>query len=104
VVLGKTDGLSLFTLKAASVGGSLAAVSGGSGSVCGNVTFYDQELSCFGYGPMQLEGGRTVGVGGDGSGESQSNTAFIEGVVIAAQTSDTTDDAIQASINGLFAP
>ena len=104
VVLAKTDGVSSFTLKAASVGQSLSAASGSFGSTCGNVTFDNQQLSCFGYGPMYLEGGLTVGVGGDGSGESQSNTAFIEGVVIAAVTSDATDDAMQTSINRLFAP
>lgn len=110
VVLGKTDGVSLFTLKAGGASGSLAPVSGSYGSSCGSVTFKNQKLSCFGYGPMYLEGGLTVGVGGDGSGDGTAfggglvDTAFVEGVIIAAQTSDATDNAIQASINKLFGP
>ncbi len=109
-VLGKTDGVSLFTLKRADgLAGSLKPAVGTSPNCPGMLTFYNQQLSCFGYGPMSLEGGLTIGVGGDGSGcapaaEGGAAGAFIEGVVIAGQTSDATDDGIQASINALFGP
>jgi hypothetical protein len=104
VVLGKTDGVSLFTLKYGLVGDPLKAVAGGAPYCSGTLTFYNQKLSCFGYGPLQLEGGLTIGIGGDGSGAGQATGSFIEGIVIAAQTSDATDDSIQASTNALFGP
>ncbi len=104
VVLGKTDGVSRITLKYAVVGDSLKAVTGTTPNCPGTLTFYNQQLSCFGYGPMHLEGGLTIGIGGDGSGSGTAPGSFIEGIVVAAQTSDATDDAIQASINALFAP
>jgi hypothetical protein len=105
VVLGKTDGVARFTLKYAPVGQPLETASGASPSCSGTLTFNNQELSCFGYGPMALEGGLTIGAGGDGSGgQPVVAGAFIEGVVIAAQTSDATDDSIQTSINALFGP
>jgi len=105
VMFGKTDGVSLFTLKYAGVEQPLENVSGTAPSCPGTLTFYNQSLSCFGYGPMYLEGGLTIGAGGDGSGgQPVVAGAFIEGVVFAAQTSDATDDAIQASINRLFGP
>jgi hypothetical protein len=104
VVLGKTDGVSAFTMKYAGVQDPLETVAGTASGCSGMLTFYAQQLSCFGYGPMHLEGGLTIGAGGDGSGGAPVVAgAFIEGVVIAAQTSDATDDAIQTSINALFA-
>src|SRR5262249_54114140 len=107
LVLGKTDGVSLFTLKySTGTGGSLASAVGAALNCPGMVMYYNQGLACFFYGPVFLEGGLTIGVGGDASGcqpvsMGGASGAFVEGVVIAAQTSDATDDGIQASVNAL---
>jgi hypothetical protein len=104
-MLAKTDGVSLFTMKYADPSGSLVVPSNTAPYCSGTFTFYNAPLSCWGYGPLHLEGGVTIGCGGDGSGcQPLAAGAFIEGAIIAAETSDATDDAIQASINALFGP
>jgi hypothetical protein len=59
--------------------------------------------------PMKLEGGLTLGIGGDSAGDSapsypsnHTEGAFIEGVVIAQQTADATDNAIEANIGSFY--
>lgn len=49
----------------------------------------------------QWQGGLSLGEGGDGSGAP---IQFFEGAVITKATSDTTDNAIQASIAGFYGP
>ncbi len=53
-----------------------------------------------GYSPLRQEGGLSLGEGGDGS--KLGTGAFSEGVVIAAVTSDATDDLIQANITSVY--
>ncbi|HEY4184867.1 MAG TPA: arabinofuranosidase catalytic domain-containing protein [Polyangia bacterium] len=48
------------------------------------------------YVPLQQQGGVSLGEGGDGS--AMGTGAFSEGAIIAAQTSDATDEAIQANL------
>ncbi len=49
-----------------------------------------------GYSPMQQEGGIVLGTGGDNS--NKGTGYFYEGVITAGLSSDTADDAVQASI------
>lgn len=49
-----------------------------------------------GYSPMQQEGGIVLGTGGDNS--NQGTGYFYEGVITAGLSSDTADNAVQASI------
>lgn len=53
-----------------------------------------------GYSPLRQEGG--LGLGEGGAGDSGGSGAFSEGAVIAGETSDATDDAIQASIVSVY--
>jgi non-reducing end alpha-L-arabinofuranosidase len=53
-----------------------------------------------GYSPLKQEGG--LGLGEGGAGDNGGSGGFSEGAVIAAQTSDATDDAIQKSIVSVF--
>jgi hypothetical protein len=52
------------------------------------------------YIPLQQQGGLSLGEGGDGS--NMGTGAFSEGVVIAAQTTDATDDAIQVNLTSVY--
>jgi hypothetical protein len=52
------------------------------------------------YSPLRQQGGLSLGEGGDGS--NSGTGAFSEGVVIAAVTSDATDDLIQANISSVY--
>jgi hypothetical protein len=54
-----------------------------------------------GYNPLRQEGGLSLGEGGDGT--PFGTGGFFEGVVIAAVTSDATDNAIQANITSVYA-
>jgi hypothetical protein len=63
------------------------------------VTGWDGRLPQ-GYNPLRQEGGLSLGEGGDGS--NLGTGGFYEGVVIAAVTSDRTDDAIQSNITSLY--
>ncbi len=53
-----------------------------------------------GYSPLRQEGGLTLGEGG--AGDNGGAGGFSEGAVIAAETSDATDDAIQKSIVSVY--
>jgi hypothetical protein len=53
-----------------------------------------------GYSPLKQQGGLSLGEGGDGS--NLGSGAFSEGVVIAAVTSDATDDLIQANLVSVY--
>jgi non-reducing end alpha-L-arabinofuranosidase len=53
-----------------------------------------------GYSPLKLEGGLSLGEGG--AGDSGGSGGFSEGGVIAGETTDTTDTAIQTSIVNVY--
>jgi hypothetical protein len=53
-----------------------------------------------GYSPLKQEGG--LGLGEGGAGDNGGTGGFSEGAVIAAETTDATDDAIQKSIVSVF--
>ncbi|MES1177843.1 MAG: arabinofuranosidase catalytic domain-containing protein [Myxococcales bacterium] len=53
-----------------------------------------------GYSPLKQEGG--LGVGEGGAGDSNGTGGFSEGVVIAGETTDATDAAIQKSIVSVY--
>jgi hypothetical protein len=53
-----------------------------------------------GYSPLKQEGG--LGIGEGGAGDPNGTGGFSEGAVIAGETSDATDDAIQASIASVY--
>jgi hypothetical protein len=53
-----------------------------------------------GYSPLKQEGG--LGLGEGGAGDSGGNGAFSEGAVIAAETSEATDNAFQKNIVGVY--
>jgi len=53
-----------------------------------------------GYSPLKQEGGLSLGEGG--AGDSGGSGAFSEGAVMAGETSEATDNAIQASITSVY--
>jgi non-reducing end alpha-L-arabinofuranosidase len=53
-----------------------------------------------GYSPLKQEGG--LGLGEGGAGDAGGSGGFSEGAVIAGQTTDATDEAIQKSIVSVF--
>jgi hypothetical protein len=53
-----------------------------------------------GYSPLKQEGG--LGLGEGGAGDSGGSGGFSEGAVVAAETTDATDNAIQSSIVSVF--
>jgi len=53
-----------------------------------------------GYSPLKQEGG--LGLGEGGAGDSNGTGGFSEGAVIAGETTDATDDAIQKSIVSVY--
>jgi non-reducing end alpha-L-arabinofuranosidase len=53
-----------------------------------------------GYSPLKQEGG--LGLGEGGAGDAGGSGGFSEGAVIAGETTDATDDAIQKSIVSVF--
>jgi hypothetical protein len=53
-----------------------------------------------GYSPLKQEGG--LGLGEGGAGDAHGAGGFSEGAVIAAETTDATDNAIQKSIVSVF--
>jgi hypothetical protein len=120
--LTKSNGVSHFVYKAGNAeGGPLAST--------GAIPLNDSTVGTV---PMDLEGGLTLGNGGDGSGtsrpsplrpwrknisavlklfhiaccntETQDRGVFFEGVVFGSETSDATDNAIQLSINNFYGP
>lgn len=106
-VIGKTDGVQYFTLEQANGGGDLAPLVTPSDRPAPHctpsiITFKNAPVSCFALGPLHLEGGLCVGMCGDSMGWGQATGAFIEGAVIAGETSDATDNAIQNNINSFY--
>ena len=92
VIFGKTDGTANFSLKYGNAAtGALATAWSGGLPTMPNPTPYI---------PLQQQGGLSLGEGGDGS--NMGTGAFSEGVVIAAQTSDATDDAIQTNLTTVY--
>jgi hypothetical protein len=90
--LAKTDGKSTFEIKYGNASsGKLSVAWNGSLPTNKNPTSYI---------PLKQQGGISLGEGGDGS--ATGTGAFSEGVIIAAQTSDATDDAIQANLTTLY--
>jgi non-reducing end alpha-L-arabinofuranosidase len=90
--LAKTNGTSTFEIKYGNAStGALSIAWNGSLPTNTNPTSYI---------PLQQEGGISLGEGGDGS--AMGTGAFSEGAIIAAQTSDATDDAIQANLTTLY--
>ena len=90
--LAKTDGKTSFEIKYANAStGMLSVAWSGSLPTNKNPTSYI---------PLQQQGGISLGEGGDGS--AMGTGAFSEGVIIAAQTTDATDDAIQANLTSIY--
>jgi hypothetical protein len=83
-VLSKTNGTTAWVLKAGD-------------AVTGPLNTYWNGALPNGYNPLRQQGGLSLGEGGDGS--NSGTGAFSEGVVIAAMTSDATDNLIQANLN-----
>jgi len=84
----KHDGVSHWALKAANAKSGDLAVS------------IDLSSLPNGYSPLKQEGG--LGLGEGGAGDSNGAGGFSEGAVIAAETTDATDNAIQKSIVSVF--
>jgi hypothetical protein len=92
VIFGKTDGTANFTLKYGNAAtGTLSTAWSGGLPTMPNPTPYI---------PLQQQGGLSLGEGGDGS--NMGTGAFSEGVVIAAQTTDATDNAIQTNLTTVY--
>jgi hypothetical protein len=87
-LLAKTNGTSSFVLKV-----------GDMESTAGFVTPWSGNLPS-GYAPLRLEGGLSLGEGGDGS--NNVDGAFFEGFVVAGEESDTTDTSIQSNLHSYF--
>jgi len=64
----------------------------------GLTTLYSGPLPA-GYPGLSLEGGYSLGRGGDGS---NAPVNFLEGAVVAAATTDATDDALEANIVSFY--
>jgi len=90
--LAKTDGKTSFEIKYGNASsGALSVAWNGSLPTHSNPTSYI---------PLQQQGGISLGEGGDGS--AMGTGAFSEGVIIAAQTSDATDNAIQTNLTSVY--
>jgi hypothetical protein len=96
-VLSKTNGTSTFVLKVGDAATG-ALTTAWNGSLPGNNTNPAAETQH--YAPLEVQGGLSLGEGGDGS--SAGTGAFSEGAVIAGETSDATDNLIQANLNGVY--
>ena len=86
-VLAKTNGTTSWALKAGN-------------ATSGPLSTYWNGALPSGYSPLKQQGGLSLGEGGDGS--NLGSGAFSEGVVIAAMTSDATDDLIQSNLTGVY--
>jgi len=90
--LAKTDGTKTFEIKYGNAStGTLSVAWNGSLPTNTNPTSYI---------PLHQQGGISLGEGGDGS--AMGTGAFSEGAIIAAETSDATDAAIQANLTTLY--
>ena len=87
-VLAKTNGTSTFALKV----GDMEAASTWTTPYSGNLPAT--------YAPLRLEGGLSLGEGGDGS--NNVDGAFFEGFVVAGQESDATDSSIATNLHDYF--
>lgn len=91
-ILSKTNGTSTFALKVGDAAhAALTTVWNGSLPTSSNPTPYI---------PLHQEGGLSLGEGGDGSDDVDG--AFSEGCVIAGETTDAVDNAIQTELNSVF--
>jgi len=86
-VLSKTNGTTSWVLKTGN-------------AATGPLNTYWNGALPSGYNPLKQQGGLSLGEGGDGS--NGGSGAFSEGVVIAAVTSDATDDLIQANLTSVY--
>jgi non-reducing end alpha-L-arabinofuranosidase len=90
--LAKTDGKTTFEIKYGNAStGTLSTAWNGSLPTKTNPTSYI---------PLKQQGGISLGEGGDGS--AMGTGAFSEGAIMAAQTSDATDTAIQANLTTIY--
>jgi non-reducing end alpha-L-arabinofuranosidase len=87
-VLAKTNGTSSFVLKVSDMESTAGFVTPWNGNLPG------------GYAPLRLEGGLSLGEGGDGS--NNVDGAFFEGFVVAGEEADTTDTSIQSNLHSYF--
>lgn len=91
-ILTKTNGTTTWELKVGdAVSGAFQTAWNGSLPSVLNPTSYL---------PLKQEGGLSLGEGGDGS--NNCTGAFSEGVVIAGETTDATDNAIQTNLNAVY--
>lgn len=86
-VLSKCDCTANFVIKGASL------------PVAAWTTWYSTSLPT-GYAPMLMEGGLSLGEGGDGSNAGAG--AFVEGVIIGGKTTDAADNAVMANVNAFY--
>ncbi|MDR3797840.1 MAG: arabinofuranosidase catalytic domain-containing protein [Terracidiphilus sp.] len=77
--------------------GSMFTVKSGDATQGRLATLYNGPLPA-GY-TMDLEGGLSLGRGGDGS---NAPTNFIEGAIVASATTDATDNAVQANLTSFY--
>jgi non-reducing end alpha-L-arabinofuranosidase len=85
----KHDGVNHWALKAANAKSGALAVS-----------IDLPTLPKGGYSPLKQEGG--LGLGEGGAGDAGGSGGFSEGAIIAAETTDATDDAIQKNIVSVY--
>ena len=77
--------------------GSMFTVKSGDATQGRLATLYNGPLPA-GY-TMDLQGGLSLGRGGDGS---NAPTSFIEGAILASATTDATDNAVQANLTSFY--
>ena len=87
-MLSRTDGVANFTIKA-----------GDATSNASLTTMYSGALPP-GYAPLHMEGGLSIGEGGDATPFYP--LIFAEGIIIAGQTTNAVDDLVQASVWNTF--
>jgi non-reducing end alpha-L-arabinofuranosidase len=96
-ILSKTNGTSTFVIKVGNAATG-ALTTAWSGALPGNNTNPAAETQH--YAPLEMQGGLSLGEGGDGS--NAGTGAFSEGVIIADETTDATDNLIQANLNSVY--
>jgi hypothetical protein len=97
MILSKTNGTSTFVIKVGNAATG-ALTTAWNGALPGNNTNPAAETQH--YAPLDVQGGLSLGEGGDGS--NAGTGAFSEGVVIANETTDATDNLIQANLNAVY--
>jgi hypothetical protein len=96
-VLSKTDGVANFVMKVGDAATG-ALTTAWNGALPGDHT--NPAAMTQPYAPLEMQGGLSLGEGGDGS--NAGTGAFSEGVVVAAETSDATDTLIQTNLNVVY--